>query len=170
MTEGTQDPKPQPGTVTQTVTHTTPGGEKDDTLDKFKEIKARFEKELEERDKKIQELEEKLSKKDNEVNDAINNLNDEVNEKLKQAEELKALQANVNELLNDKANALVDKYISEGKLVPAQREKALSLCLSDQDMFISLYENAPSIVDTSPKPKSHKVNGNVEKMVEYFKN
>ena len=142
---------------------------KDDTLDKFQEIKERYEKELSERDKKIQELEEKLSKKDNEVNDAINNLNDEVNEKLKQAEELKALQANVNELLNDKANALVDKYISEGKLVPAQREKALSLCLSDQDMFISLYENAPSIVDTNPKPISHKVNGNVDKMVEYFK-
>ncbi len=165
MTEGTQDPKPQPGAEPKPNP-----GQKDDTLDKFKEIKARFEKELEERDKKIQELEEKLSKKDNEVNDAISNLNDEVNEKLKQAEELKALQANVNELLNDKANALVDKYISEGKLVPAQREKALSLCLSDQDMFISLYENAPSIVDTSPKPKSHKVNGNVEKMVEYFKN
>lgn len=165
MTEGTQDPKPQPGAEPKPNP-----GQKDDTLDKFKEIKARFEKEISERDKKIQELEEKLSKKDNEVNDAISNLNNEVNEKLKQAEELKALQANVNELLNDKANALVDKYISEGKLVPAQREKALSLCLSDQDMFISLYENAPSIVDTSPKPKSHKVNGNVEKMVEYFKN
>ena len=151
------EPKPKPQ-----------GGE--DPLDKFNEIKARFEKELEERDKKIKELEEALSKKDNEVNDVISNLNNEVNEKLQQAEELKALQANVNELLNDKANALVDKYIHEGKLVPAQREKALSLCLSDQDMFISLYENAPSLVDTNPKPISHKVNGNVDKMVEYFKN
>ena len=151
------EPKPKPQN----------GGE--DPLDKFNEIKARFEKELEERDKKIKELEEALSKKDNEVNDVINNLNDEVKEKLQQAEELKALQANVNELLTDKANALVDKYIHEGKLVPAQREKALSLCLSDQDMFISLYENAPSLVDTNPKPISQRVNGNVEKMVEYFK-
>ena len=149
---------------------TKPQTKNDDTLDKFKEIKERYEKELSEKDKMIKELQEKLDKKDNEVNDAIADLNSEVNEKLKQAEELKALQANVNELLQDKANALVDKYIHEGKLVPAQREKALSLCLSDQDMFISLYENAPSLVDTSPKPKSHKVNGNVEKMVEYFKN
>ena len=154
------DPKPEPQ----------PQKKVDDTLDKFNEIKARFEKELADKDKKIQELEKKLSEKDNEVNDVISNLNDEVNEKLQQAEELKALQANVNELLNDKANALVDKYISEGKLVPAQKEKALQLCLADQDMFISLYENAPSIVDTNPKPISHKVNGNVDKMVEYFKN
>lgn len=153
------DPKPEPN----------PEPTRDDTLDKFNEIKARFEKELEERDKKIQELEEQLSKKDKEVNDVISNLNDEVNDKLKQAEELKALQANVNELLQDKANALVDKYISEGKLVPAQREKALSLCLSDQDMFIDLYENAPSVISTNTKPTSHKVMGNVEKMVDYFK-
>ena len=141
----------------------------DDTLDKFNEIKARFEKELEARDKKIKDLEAQLSEKDKEVNDVISNLNDEVNDKLRQAEELKALQANVNELLNDKANALVDKYISEGKLVPAQREKALSLCLSDQEMFISLYEDAPSVIDTNTKPKSHKVLSNVDKMVDYFK-
>ena len=142
---------------------------KDDKLDKFNEIKARFDKELAERDKRIKELEAALSEKDKEVNDVISNLNDEVNDKLKQAEELKALQANVNELLQDKANALVDKYISEGKLVPAQREKALSLCLSDQDMFIDLYENAPSVIDTNTKPKSHKVLSNVDKMVDYFK-
>ena len=159
------DPKPQANTSEQKPN---PKG-KDDALDKFSEIKARFDKELEERDKKIKELEAALSEKDNEVNDVISNLNDEVNEKLQQAEELKALQANVNELLNDKANALVDKYISEGKLVPAQKEKALQLCLADQDMFISLYEDAPSVIDTNLKPKSHKVLSNVDKMVDYFK-
>lgn len=140
-----------------------------DVTEKVSEIKNRYEKELTEKDKKIKELEKQLSEKDNEVDDAISTLNEEVNEKLKQAEELKALQANVNELLNDKANALVDKYIEQGKLVPAQREKALNLCLADQDMFIDLYENAPSIVDTNPTPKSHKVMGNVDKMVDYFK-
>ena len=140
-----------------------------DVLDKFNEIKTRYEKELDDKDKEIQELRKQLQEKDNEVNDTIQNLNDEVNEKLEQAEELKRLQANVNELLNDKANALVDKYINEGKLVPAQREKALNLCLADQDMFISLYENAPSIVDTNPKPKSKRIS-NVEKLGDYFKN
>ena len=142
----------------------------DDMLDKFGEIKERYEKELSNKDKEIKELRKQLSKKDKEVNDTIDNLNDEVQEKLAQAEELNKLRENVQELLNDKANALVDKYINEGKLVPAQREKALNLCLADQDMFISLYEDAPSIVDTNPKPKSHRVQGDVEKMAAYFKN
>ena len=152
----TRDPKPQKN--------------EDEVLDKFNEIKARFEKELSEKDKVIEDLKKELEAKGKEVDDTVRNLNDEVNEKLAQAEELNKLRENVQELLNDKAQALVDKYISEGKLVPAQREKALNLCLADQDMFISLYEDAPSIVDTNPKPKSHKVMGNVDKMVDYFKN
>ena len=142
----------------------------DDHLEKFNEIKTRYEAELESKDKKIAELEKKLNLKGKEVDEAISSLNDEVNEKLEQAEELKRLQQNVNELLQDKATAIVDKYIQQGKLVPAQKEKALDLCLADQDMFISLYENAPSIVDTNPTPKSQKVSGNVDKMVDYFKN
>lgn len=157
-------------TTVMDPTPTEPTNNEVDVLDKFGEIKERYEKELSDKDKEIEELKKALSLKDKEVNDTINDLNDEVNEKLAQAEELKALQANVQELLNDKANALVDKYISEGKLVPAQREKALNLCLADQDMFISLYEDAPSIVDTTPKPRSTRVNGDVEKMAAYFKN
>lgn len=145
------------------------GGDNNDVLEKFTEIKERYETELSQKDKEIEELKAKLSEKDKEVNDTIEDLNSEVNEKLAQAEELNKLRENVQELLNDKANALVDKYITEGKLVPAQREKALSLCLADQDMFIELYENAPSIVDTNPKPKSHRIT-NADKMVDYFKN
>lgn len=138
-------------------------------LDNFKEIKEKYESELQTRDEQIKELEKKLKEKESEVDDTIKNLNDEVNEKLKQAEELKNLQKNVEELLHDKAEATVDKYIQEGKLVPAQKEKALQLCLSDQDMFIELYKNAPAIVDTTQKPKSHKINANVDKLAEYFK-
>ena len=141
-----------------------------DVVDKFSEIKNRYETELTEKDKKIAELEKQLADKEGEVDNAISNLNDEVNEKLAQAKELDQLRENVQELLQDKAEAIVDKYITEGKLVPAQREKALDLCLTDQDMFISLYENAPSIVDTTPTPKSRRVSGDVDKMVQYFKN
>ena len=159
------DPNPNPNPNPEPK----PPANDDGVLDKFTEIKERYEKELETKDKKIQELEEQLKKKDKQVDATINDLNEEVNQKLEQAEKMKELQASVNELLNDKANALVDKYINEGKLVPAQREKALSLCLADQDMFIELYENAPSIVDTNPKPKSHRIT-NADKMVDYFKN
>ena len=144
-------------------------GNGSDPLDKFNEIKTKYEETISAKDKEIEELKRKLSAKDKEVDDTIQNLNDEVNTKLEQAEEIKRLQADVNELLHDKAEALVDKYIQQGKLVPAQREKALNMCLTDQDMFISLYEDAPSIVDTQTKPKSRKVLGNVDKMVDYFK-
>ena len=140
-----------------------------DPIDKFSEIKDKYEKTIQDKDKEIEELKKALKAKEGEVDNTINELNQEVNEKLAQAEELKKLQENVNELLHDKAEATVDKYIREGKIVPAQKEKALALCLSDQDMFISLYEDAPSIVDTNPKPKSNKL-GNVDKMVDYFKN
>ena len=157
MTEANPNPNPEPT------------DKNDEVLDKFQEIKERYETELSDKDKEIEELKKQLEAKESEVDTTIQNLNDEVNEKLAQAEKMKELQDNVNELLHDKAEALVDKYINEGKLVPAQREKALNLCLSDQDMFIELYENAPSIVDTTKKPKSHKVLGNVDKMVDYFK-
>ena len=151
------------------TTKTTTQPNEEVVLDKFNEIKERYETELGNKDKEIAELKKQLEAKDNEVNDTVKSLNDEVNEKLAQAEELNKLRENVQELLNDKAQALVDKYISEGKLVPAQKEKALNLCLADQDMFISLYENAPSIIDTNPKPKSKRIS-NVEKLGDYFKN
>ena len=138
-------------------------------LDKFEEIKTRYEKTINDKDEKIAELEKKLKEKEGEIDSTITNLNNEVNEKLAQAEELKKLQANVNELLQDKAEALVDKYINEGKLVPAQKEKALNLCLSDQDMFIDLYEDAPSVINMSNKPQSRKPTGDVNAMVKYFK-
>lgn len=158
MTEETGNQNPEPTTTNEEV------------LEKFGEIKEKYENVISEKDKEIAELRKQLEIKDKEVDDTIQNLNDEVKDKLAQSEKMKELQASVNELMNDKAEALVDKYINQGKLVPAQREQALNLCLADQDMFISLYENAPSIVDTNPKPISHKVNGNVDKMVEYFKN
>ena len=69
----TMDPTPEPTTNTD-------GG---DVLDKFNEIKTRYEKELSDKDKEIEELRKELAKKDNEVNDTIQNLNDEVNDKRK---------------------------------------------------------------------------------------
>ena len=172
MSDGNnQNPNPNPNPNPEPKPGEGKGnGKGDDPLDKFEEIKSRYEDELSKKDEEIEKLNEELKNKQGEVDDTINDLNDEVNTKLEQAEKIKALQANVNELLQDKAEALVDRYINEGKLVPAQREKALNLCLSDQDMFIDLYENAPSIVDTNPKPKSGRIKGNIEQLGNYFKN
>ena len=141
----------------------------DDPLDKFSQIKERYEKELSDKDKKIQELQDKLSKKDNEVNDAINDLNDEVNDKLEQAQKIQDLQATVNELVEERAEATVDAYIQKGIILPSQKEAAKKLCLTDNDTFLDLYRDAKPIVETQQKRKSVPT-GTAERIANYFKN
>ena len=140
----------------------------DDTLGKFKKIRENYETQLSEKDKEIEELKEQLKAKDIKVDETIEELTDEVNEKVKQAEKMKELQNTVNELVKDKAEATVDKFIQEGKIAPAQRETALKLCLSDNDTFMSLYENAKPIVQTENKRISAPA-GIAESIVSYFK-
>ena len=152
------DPTPNPGET---------GG--DDVLDKFKKIKENYESKLTDKDKEIEELKEQLKAKESEVNNTIDDLNDEVNEKLEQVEKMNELQATVNELLKDKAEATVDKFIQEGKIAPAQRDTALKLCLSDNDTFLELYENAKPIVETQQKRQSLPL-GTAERIANYFKN
>ena len=84
MTEQNPNPEPQ--------------NNDDEVLDKFNEIKTRYETELSEKDKEIEELKKQLKTKEGEVDTTIQNLNDEVNDKLKQAEEIRNLQNQVNEL------------------------------------------------------------------------
>ena len=145
-----------------------PSNDDGNVLDKFEEIKNRYEDTIDAKDKEIEALKAELKKKDGEVDQTITQLNNEVNTKLEQAEELNQLRANVQELLQDKAEAIVDKYINEGKVLPAQRETALNLCLTNQDTFISLYENAPRLVDVTNKPVSNRVSGDVDKLANYF--
>lgn len=125
-------------------------------------MKENYETKLSDKDKEIEELRKQLQAKEGEVDDTINDLENEVNEKLNQAEKMKELQATVDELLKDKAEATVDTFIRQGKIAPAQRETALKLCLSDNDTFRELYENAKPIVEVSgqkSKPVSGKLMG-----------
>ena len=164
MSENNNEPKkPTPATKGEAKV------DDENVLDKFEEIKNRYEETITARDKEIAELKEQLKAKDGEVDKTISKLNDEVNSKLEQAEELNQLRANVQELLKDKAEAIVDKYIQEGKVLPAQRDTALNLCLTNQDTFISLYENAPRLVDTTREPVSQRGTGDVDKLANYFK-
>ena len=82
---------------------------------------------------------------------------------------MKELQNTVNELVNDKAEATVDKFIQQGKILPAQRETALKLCLSDNDTFLDLYENAKPIVDVGEQKSKPVPTEFVGKMANYFK-
>ena len=153
-----------------TKNETNNSSEEINILEKIEEIKNNYEQQLKKKDNEIAELQKNLKQKEGEVGDTINHLNDEVKEKLAQAEELNQLRESVQELMQDKAEALVDKYIHQGKLVPAQRPQALDLCLKDQDMFINLYENSPQIVDTTNEPRTKKIPGDVDKIANYFKN
>ena len=152
-----EETNPQPGT-----------GEEESDLDKFKKIKDNYENQLSDKDKEIEELRKQLKEKESEVDNTIDNLQDEVNEKVAQAEKMKKLQDTVNQLVQDKAEATVDKFIQQGKIAPAQRETALKLCLSDNDTFLEFYENAKPIVETQNKRVSAPA-GVAERISNYLK-
>ena len=146
-----------------------PQNNNDEVLDKFNEIKERYETELSEKDKEIEELKAKLKTKEGEVDNTIQTLNDEVNNKLEQAEKIKSLQATVDELVEERAEATVDAYIQKGVILPAQKEAAKKLCLTDNDTFLDLYRDAKPIVETQKKRKSVPT-GTAERIANYFKN
>ena len=104
------------------------------------------------------------------MDNTVNNLNDEVKAKLEMAEQLQDLNKTVEELVVDKAEATVDTFIQQGKILPAQRETALKLCLSDNDTFLELYKDAQPIIDTNTKPRAKKVDADINRLVDYFKN
>jgi predicted RNase H-like nuclease (RuvC/YqgF family) len=160
MTEQTPNPNPEPQ----------PQNNNDgEILDKFNEIKERYETELSDKDKEIEELKKQLQDKNKEVDNTIQNLNDEVNDKLEQAEKIKSLQATVDELVEERAEATVDAYVQKGIILPAQREAAKKLCLTDNDTFLDLYRDAKPIVETDQKRKSVPT-GTAERIANYFKN
>lgn len=146
-----------------------PQNNNDEVLDKFNEIKERYETELSEKDKTIEELKKQLKTKEGEVDNTIQTLNDEVNNKLEQAEKIKSLQATVDELVEERAEATVDAYIQKGIILPAQKEAAKKLCLTDNDTFLDLYRDAKPIVETQKKRKSVPT-GTAERIANYFKN
>ena len=135
----------------------------------FDELKNKYEKVIEEKDQKIQELNETVEQTRNEVDSTVNNLNDEVQARLEATEAYKDLLTTVEQLEKDKAEALVDKYIHEGKIVPAQKEAALKLAINNNDAFLDLYRDAKPIVDTNRERKSIPV-GTAERIVNYLKN
>ncbi len=130
--------------------------EKNDDLDKFEKIKENYETTIQDKDKEIEQLKKQLKEKNDEVDETVDNLNDEVNEKLEQAEKIKSLQATVDELVEERAEATVDAYIQKGIILPSQKEAAKKLCLSDNDTFMDLYKDAKPLVDVG-KPKSKPV-------------
>ena len=137
--------------------------------DTFDELKQKYEKIIEDKNKEIDELNKTVSETNKKVETTVNELNDEVTEKLEQSERLRELQKNVDELLREKAEVTVDTYIQKGVIPNAKRDIAVKLCLNDNDTFLELYKDAQPIIEVK-KQKSKKVNADLNRLVDYFKN
>lgn len=142
----------------------------EDYINRFKELKEGFDKELAKRDKEINELKAQLEAKDNVVDETITELNNEVKDNLQQAEAFREMQKNMQELMEESAEITVDKYIKEGKIPRHQKETAKKLYLGNREMFDEMYKEAPVIVDTSQEPQSRRDYGDVQQIADYFKN
>ena len=141
-----------------------------EVLDRFKELKEGFDKELAKRDKEINELKKQLQDKEQTVDETITELNNEVRDNLEQAEAFREMQKNMDELMQESAEITVDKYIKEGKIPRHQKETAKKLYLGNREMFDEMYKDAPVIVDTSQEPQSRRDYGDVQQIADYFKN
>lgn len=137
--------------------------------DDFSEIKQKYEDLIKEKDKTIKELEKTVTETKKKVDSTVDDLNDEITQKLEANEKYKELLATVEKLEKDKAEATVDAFIQQGKILPAQRETALKLCLNDNDTFMDLYRDAQPIIDVNQQ-KSKTVNTDLGQIVDYFKN
>lgn len=165
--EGNPIPEPNPQPNPNPNPEPNPGVP-DDPLDKFVEIKERYEKEITDKDSKIKELEEQLANEKKEHKEALENLNGEIDEKLKTSEEYKEILKKVEVLEKERAEATVDAYIQKGVILPTQRDTAVKLCLSDNETFSDLYRDAKPIVQTEQKRMSVPT-GTAERIANYFK-
>ena len=138
--------------------------------DGFKDLKKKYEEIIQAKDEEIAKLNETVETTKQQVDTTVTNLNDEVQAKLEANEKLAELNKQVEELVRDKAEATVDTFIQQGKILPAQRETTLKLCLNDNDTFLDLYKDAKPIIDTTTAPKSRRVNDTiVDGLKDYFK-
>lgn len=135
----------------------------------LEDVKNKYQKIIEDKDTKIKELTETVKQNEDKIDETVNSLNDEVQAKLEQTEAYKDLLATVEQLEKERAEATVDAYIQKGILIPAQKESAIKLCLTNNDEFLNLYRDAKPIVDTNGKRKSIPT-GTAERIANYFKN
>ena len=63
------------------------------------------------------------------------------------SEEVKAMKARIAELQKETATAKVDSLIAAGKILPAQKDSAVTLCAADAEQFDAMYKDAPVIVE-----------------------
>ena len=135
--------------------------------DDFNEVKTQYEKVINDKDTEIQSLKDKLEETEQKVNETVESLTDEAKEKLEVQEKLKEFSDYIAELEKDKAEALVDTFINQGKLLPAQKDKAFKMACNDYDSFYDLYKDAKPVIEL--KTESKKIQVNSDGLKDYFK-
>ena len=135
----------------------------------FDEIKQKYEKIINDKDDEIKKLTETVEETNKKVDTTVTDLNDEIKARLEATEEYKKLMATVEQLEREKAEASVDAVIQKGLALPAQKEALRKWCLNDADSFVEYFDNAQPIIEVD-KQKSKKVNADLNRLVDYFKN
>lgn len=154
-------------TLKQTIADLKQQLEDKESNDDFNEIKTKYEQVITDKDTEIQSLKDKLEETEEKVQKTVDSLNDEAKQKLEVNEKLEEVMKTIEELNREKAEATVDTFVNQGKIMPSQRDTALKLCLNDTDTFMELYRDAKPIVEL--KPKSNKININEQGLKDYFK-
>lgn len=133
----------------------------------YDEIKEKYTKAMEVKDNEILELKNKNKELESKTDEALDKLGIEVKERLEQNEKFKKMQAMVNELENERADATIDTLIKKGVILGKQKESAKKLFMQDPDLFDELYADAKPVINTESKPKARKIN-NVAKGLDYL--
>ena len=134
-------PKPSDGTVVYArysinEMEEEPMSENELTLDA---IKNAFKEEIAPIDEKLAAMEARIDNLENPTPEGNDGDNDD--------EKVKAMEARIAELQKETATAKVDQLIAAGKILPAQKESAVTLCAADAEQFDAMYKDAPVIVD-----------------------
>lgn len=133
------------------------------------DIKNKYDELINKKDEEIKNLQQEVESNQKKIDKTVGDLNNEVQAKLEQTEAYKELLSTVEQLEKERAEATVDAYIQKGLILPAQKEAAQNLCLTNNEAFLNLYRDAKPIVETQQKRKSIPA-GTAERIANYFKN
>ena len=137
--------------------------------DSFNELKTKYEEIIQDKDEEINKLKETVEETNKKVDTTVTDLNDEIQARLEATEEYKRLMATVEQLEKEKAEASVDAVIQKGLALPTQKEALRKWCLNDGESFVEYFNNAQPIIEVKQQ-KSKKVNADLNRLVDYFKN
>ena len=143
--------------------------EEEKNKDDFNELKEKYEKIIQDKDNEIKELNQAVEETNKKVDNTVDNLNDEIQARLEATEEYKRLMATVEQLEREKAEASVDAVIQKGLALPTQKDALRKWCLNDGESFVEYFNNAQPIIEVKQQ-KSKKVNADLNRLVDYFKN